>query len=91
MKKQLFAVISHSHIEITRAQRVGEGNKFKIKKEINKIKEQREKIICNHIHTDNEASTLQPVLNKENFSEKQTDFYENLGFRFFFSSSRDKC
>lgn len=63
---------------------MGRELNLKINKEINKIKEQREKIICNHIHTDNEASTLQPVLNKENFSEKQTDFYENLGFRFFF-------
>lgn len=44
-------MISDSHVEITKARRVGEGMKFKINKEINKIKEQREKITCDHTHT----------------------------------------
>lgn len=57
-------MISDSHVEITKARRVGEGMKFKINKEINKIKEQREKITCDHTHTHSEASALQSVLNK---------------------------
>lgn len=51
VKKQHIALISHSHVEIMRAQRVGEGIKLKRNKEINKIKDHREKIICNHTQT----------------------------------------